>query len=84
MMSDGFGFGMGYGASWVFWVLMIILIIWLYSVLINRKDEKNISHNKKQVHQTPIEILKQRYAAGEIDEDEYKQGLNQLRKDVMP
>ncbi|RKZ79005.1 MAG: SHOCT domain-containing protein [Gammaproteobacteria bacterium] len=83
MMGDGFGFAMGYGSSWIFWILCLVLIIWLYSVIINRHDtpnDKKILSNRK----TPVEILEQRFAEGKIDEDEFNKRLAHLHRDVMP
>ncbi|NOQ80550.1 MAG: hypothetical protein GQ546_14260 [Gammaproteobacteria bacterium] len=84
MMGDGFNFTMGYGAHWIFWILLLVLFVWLYSVLINRKDIENNSHKGNQSHPTATEILEQRFAEGKINEDEYNRRLAHLHKDVIP
>jgi len=85
MMGDGFGYAMGYGSSWIFWILCLVLIIWLYSVIINRGDTKNtIDEQISPKRKTSIEILEQRFAEGKIDEDEFNKCLAHLHQDVMP
>ena len=84
MMGDGFNFTMGYGAHWIFWILLLVLFVWLYSVLINRKNIENNSHKGNQSQPTATEILEQRFAEGKINEDEYNRRLAHLHKDVIP
>lgn len=85
MMGDGFGYTMGYGSSWIFWILCLILVVWLYSVIINNHDNKNTRDRKSSTNRkTPIEILEQRFEEGKIDEEEFKKRLAHLHRDVMP
>ena len=84
MMGDGFGYAMGYGSNWIFWILFIVLIVWLYSAIINRNDIKNTRDEQRPAKEkTPIEILEQRFAEGKIDEDEFNKRLAHLHRDVM-
>lgn len=84
-MGDGFGYTMGYSSSWIFLILCIILIVWLYSVIINRHDTKNTGDDQRATkRKTPIEILEQRFSEGKIDEDEFNKRLAHLNQDVMP
>ncbi len=72
MMGDGFNYStMSYGANGIFWLLLFILIVWLYSVFTNRK--KNPTETKKipKNHSTPVEILEKRLAEGKIDIEEF-------------
>ena len=85
MMSDSFGYTMGYVSSWIFWILLIVIFVWLYSVIINRHDTKNTRDEKiPPKRKTPIEILEQRFAEGKIDENEFNKRLAHLHRDVMP
>ncbi len=69
MWTDGmYGFGMGWG--WfgpflmiAFWVLVILGIIYLVKAIAGR------SASSKE--DTPLDILKKRYARGEIDQEEF-------------
>jgi len=75
MMGDwggGWGWGMGFG--WIFmilfWALIILGIValakWVFSAAAGSSDKR------------PLEILKERYARGEITRDQYEQ----MRRDL--
>jgi uncharacterized membrane protein len=55
--------------SWIAVIGIFTTCIWLLSLVINIGGEK-----------PPDEILKQRYAAGEIDSDEFNRRLADLRR----
>ncbi len=68
MGGGGWGMGWGMGFGWLFWLLIIGLVIW---------GIKAISENRGRNESRPsgdraLEILKERYARGEIDRDEYE------------
>ena len=52
---------------WWIWIPLIIIVVWL----IVRQTNANTSSNPKQ--ESPLEILKKRYANGEITKEEYEQ-----------
>jgi len=71
MMGD-FGFGhMGFG--WLFWIALIIAGFFLI-----RGNLSGNSSNQK-TDQSALEILKQRYARGEISKDEF----DRMKKDLV-
>jgi len=71
MMGD-FGFGhMGFG--WLFWIALIIAGFFLI-----RGNLSGNSSNQK-TDQSALEILKQRYARGEISKDEF----DRMKKDLI-
>ena len=70
MNYDGHFFAGGF--MWVFWVLIIIGIFFVFQS--KSKTNSGSSSDKE----TPMDILKKRYARGEIDEDEF----NRRRKDL--
>ncbi|MDH7486862.1 MAG: SHOCT domain-containing protein [Anaerolineae bacterium] len=80
MMGFGMG-GLGLILMFLFWGAIIALAVWLLSSLFPRA--KNISSppytaQRDEPSQSPLEILKQRYARGEISKTEYeemRQGL---------
>lgn len=70
MHLDGSGF---MGVMWLWWILGVplgIVVIWFFA----RGPQGG---NPRQ--ETPEETLKRRYASGEIDRDEYKRMLDELR-----
>ena len=64
-MYDGGGMLFG-GGMWIFWVLLIAAIIFGIKMAVSG-NERNESH----AEESPLEILKKRYARGEIDEEEF-------------
>lgn len=65
-----------FGGGWmmfVWWFLIIALVVFAVRFLV----KANQSSNNKE---TPMEILKRRYARGEIDEEEFNKRKNELRK----
>jgi putative membrane protein len=68
----GWGLGMGLG-MWIFWIVLIIIIVALFKVV-------SPGSGSPSTDKSPIEILKARYARGEIDEEEYKRRLSELEK----
>jgi putative membrane protein len=69
----GWGWGMGFGWLFmiVFWVLVIIGIVYLIQAVARG--------SKKEDKETPIDILKKRYAKGEITKDEY----DRIKEDLL-
>ncbi|MCO6511449.1 MAG: SHOCT domain-containing protein [Aridibacter famidurans] len=49
---------------WVFWILLTILAV----AFLERKPNKHVRKKRED----PLEILKRRYAAGEIDTEEFE------------
>ena len=77
----GFGFGFGWIMMAIFWVVVIALAVWLLSLLFPRTAH-NPSAGEPLRHagasESPAEILKQRYARGEITKDQF----DQMRHDL--
>lgn len=68
-MYDSMGFGMG-GYMWLFWLIPIGLVIWVAMI---------VADSKKEQAKSPLDILQERYAKGEIDKQEYEKKLRDLR-----
>jgi putative membrane protein len=72
MPWNGWWWHMGW--MWIFWIAVIVLIVWAVRgpLTTNRsRDESALSAD---------EILKRRYARGEIGKEEYDRKLEDLRK----
>lgn len=65
-----------FGGGWMmflWWFIIFGLIVFAVRVLIK-------SNQNKQNKETPMDILKRRYAEGEIDEEEFKKRKKELLK----
>lgn len=75
---NGFGgWGMGFGFIFMllFWGLVILGVVALIRWLLTQSSPNRSSRDK-----TPLEIVQERYARGEIDRDEYEQ----KKRDLAP
>jgi len=77
-MFDG-GFGMLFGVFWMilFWGIPFLLIIALLKYLFSRSSDKG-DRDVRPERKTPLDILKETYARGEIGRDEYLQKRDDL------
>jgi putative membrane protein len=69
-MYDGHWFGGGF--MWLFWILLIVLVLWAV------KAATGSANNSSEKQKSALDILKERYAKGEIDQEEFEQ----KRKDL--
>ncbi|MDD2731772.1 MAG: SHOCT domain-containing protein [Candidatus Pacebacteria bacterium] len=67
-MMGGFGY-FGAGLSWFLSILFWILIIWAVIILFRYM----FSNSNQKAKGNALEILKERYAKGEITKDEFEQ-----------
>lgn len=75
-MMDGFGghgWGWGMGFGWIIGLLILIAIIWIVVKSMN-KNNRSLKPNSK----SPLDILKERYAQGEIDKQEFEERKRDL------
>jgi putative membrane protein len=70
-MFDGHGFGGVF--MWLFWILSIAAIAWVVKVALTGGGKN------EQKPESPLEILEQRFARGEIDEEEFERKRRLLR-----
>lgn len=69
---------MHYGNFWgmhlIWWFVWIIMIFWIFATPYNLPGQRT----KKE---TPLDILKKRFAAGEISKEEYEESKKILQGD---
>jgi len=76
MMGDFNGFGwFGHGFGWLFMILFWVLVIAGAAALI-----KWLASSSMPRGETPLEILKARYARGEINKEEYERMRRELQE----
>ncbi len=66
--EHGWGFGMGMGFGRIIALIVLVAIIWLIVKLVNQNSNSNLPDSK-----SPQDILKARYASGEISKEEYEE-----------
>ncbi len=71
---------MGYGFGWLFMIVFWVLIIWV--VLVLTKSISGGGHRRHGHHyeKTASDILKERYAKGEISKAEFKEKKEDIEK----
>jgi putative membrane protein len=71
MFGYGFGvMGIGMVLMALFWIALIALTVWALVRLVPR--------DRRSDHDAAVEIVRRRYAAGEITDAEYQQALKAL------
>lgn len=64
----------GGGVMWLFWILLIVAIVLALKYVLGDRSGTSSSRDDE----SPMDILKKRYARGEIDEEEYNRRARQL------
>ena len=76
-MADGIGWGMGFGGLFMilFWSIVILGVLvaakWIFGSNASSRGTKSTN---------ALDILQERYARGEIDEQEYQQKRRELEQ----
>jgi putative membrane protein len=74
MGNWGHMMGYGYGGGFMWLIFLILVGFVIYALLQSSKSkDSNVS-----IIETPLDILKKRYARGEIDKEEYDRMKNDL------
>lgn len=77
MMYDGYGWGgMGFGGvgMLLFWGLIVVVVVLLAWSFVGRSSGARESGSAK----TALDIIRERYAKGEIDKEEFEQKRHDL------
>ncbi len=74
----------GFGGGWIFmifiWLIIIAVIAAIIILVVNStKQNKSSSRGIDSGHSAAVEKVKERYAKGEIDREEYKQMMEDLK-----
>ena len=82
MMHWDYGWGMGFGLGWfsmiIFWVLLILGIVYLVKIIAGSPKKGDKEGTDKEG--TAIDILKKRYAKGEISKEEFDKIKDDIAK----
>lgn len=68
--------GGGMAGMWLFWILALVVLVaipWLF-----------LRHRGRESGESPEEILRERYARGEIDHDTFERMRNELQATRRP
>jgi putative membrane protein len=74
-MMGEFGHGWGMGWWWIIGLIIVIAVVWMVVKGMNQSNSPGNQPEKKSA----LDILKERYAKGEIDKQEYEEP----KKDLM-
>ena len=79
-MMGGGVFGAGFGLIWMllFWVGLIVLAVWLIGLLFPAAKRQNTDDNSSL---SAEEILKVRFAQGELTVEEYQEMLRTIQQE---
>lgn len=68
----------GFGSFWmiIFWIFIIIVLVLLIKVIVGRSSSQG---GRESEEPSAMEILKRRYASGEISKEEFEQKKKDLK-----
>ena len=75
MMNDGYGYGYGYGGMFMGLIFLIFIVVAVYFI-VQALRGKNVIGQAQENH---LDILKKRYAKGEITKEEFDRMKNELQ-----
>ena len=63
-----YGWGMGIGWGWIVGLVILVVVLWILFRMLNTNKWTGITGQK-----SALDILKERYAKGEISKEEYEE-----------
>jgi len=65
-----------WGMDLIWWLLWIVLLVWIFAIPYDIPGQRNRS-------KSPLDVLQQRFAAGEIGPDEYHERKKIIEMDYI-
>jgi putative membrane protein len=73
-MMDGFGHGWGMGWGWIIGVIVLVVVIWIFIRAMYQTGSR-----KEPERKSPLDVLKDRYARGDISREEFEEKKRDLQ-----
>ncbi len=75
------GFGIGWIFMFIFWIIIIGVVVAVIFLIVNSTKQNQVrSPRNNSEHGSAVEKVKERYAKGEINREEYKQMMEDLKE----
>ena len=81
----GMGCGIGWMGMWIYPILMIAFVIFILYIIFGRRSDRKSLGERDQRHgftgssESALDLLKKRYAKGEIAKEEFEQ----IKRDLL-
>lgn len=72
--------GIGFGFGWLFFIVFWVLIIWAALALTSGISGRGHGYHGRHQEKTALDILKERYAKGEISKADFEEKRKDIEK----
>ena len=73
--EHGWRMGVGMGWWWIIGLIFLVIVVWMVVKVINQANNTNTRLDNKSA----LDILKERYARGEINKQEFEERKKNLK-----